>query len=174
MHKFRLLFDKDEEVRWLNEMSNRGYAFKSFCLGVYSFEECEEGKYLYEIDLLNSFHEYNNFKEFMNEHDIDVMQRWYRWVYVRKINDDKGFQLYSDTESKIAHYKRILGLFKFAFILELCCLVLEIAIPLITGEMKMLNVFAISLIIFFTICIFGAYSKTKERVSNYELTLEDN
>jgi len=173
MVKFKLTFDKDEEVNWLNEMSNNGYSFKRFCLGFYTFEKCERGKYLYEVDMLNSFNEYSKFKEFMSEHDIEVMQRWYRWVYVRKLNDDTGFQLYSDTESKIAHYKRILGLFRVAFIIELVCLFVEIGIPLITKEMKMLNFVAISLIVFFAICIFGAYSKTKERIRNYEISLEN-
>lgn len=36
MVKFRLLFDKDEEVRWLNEMANKGWGFKKFVLGFIS------------------------------------------------------------------------------------------------------------------------------------------
>lgn len=173
MVKFRLLFDKDKEVKWLNEMTSNGWGFKKFIMGVYIFEKCEECEYVYDIDLLSSYNDYNNFKEFMIESNIEVMQRWYRWVYVRKINDYKGFELYSDTESKIEHYKRILGLFKIAFIIELICLFVEIGIPLIIKEMRTFNFFAISLIVFFALCIYGAYSKTEQKVEFYKIELEN-
>ncbi|MGD1823673.1 MAG: DUF2812 domain-containing protein [Pleomorphochaeta sp.] len=172
MIKFRLLFDKDVEVAWLNEMSNNGWAFTKFILGFYKFEKCEESEYVYDIDLLSYYYDYDNFKTFMKESDIEVVQRWYRWVYVRKINDYKGFELYSDTESKIEHYQRILSLFKVAFIIELVCFLFEIGIPLITREMTAFNFIAISLIVLFAICVFGAYSKTQEKLKYYKNILE--
>lgn len=109
----------------------------------------------------------------MKESNIEVLQRWYRWVYVRKINDYKGFELYSDTESKIEHYQRILNLFKVAFIVELVCFIFEITIPLITREMNAFNFFAISIIVFFAICIFAAYSKTAQKLEFYKNELEN-
>ncbi|OPZ93188.1 MAG: hypothetical protein BWY74_01234 [Firmicutes bacterium ADurb.Bin419] len=79
MIKFRIYYDKDAEQDWLNKMSNRGYAFKNFCLGFYTFEECEPGKYSYQIDLVdNKPDAYEEFCEFMKESGVDVVARWNR------------------------------------------------------------------------------------------------
>ena len=47
MIRFKLYLDKDAETNWLNEMSEKGWAFKSFFAGFYTFEKCEEGRYVY-------------------------------------------------------------------------------------------------------------------------------
>lgn len=168
MVKFKLLLDKDDEVKWLNEMANNGYAFKKFRLGFYFFEECEPSQYIYDIDLLSKVSQFGEFKTFMNEADVEVLSRWYKWVYVRKVNDSKGFELYSDVESKIEHYSRILKLFRFAFILELICLFVEIYIPYIERDMRFINLVFIAIILFCAICIFGGYSKTVEKIKFYK------
>ena len=43
MVKFRLYYDKDKETEWLNQLSDGGYAMKSFFAGFYEFEPCEKG-----------------------------------------------------------------------------------------------------------------------------------
>jgi len=134
MVKFKLIFDKDEEVLWLNKEANKDNAFRKFFLGFYFFEKGEEGKYIYDIDFLSSCKDFANFRKFMNDSNVEVLSRWYRWVYVRKLNDSKGFELYSDVESKIEHYHKIMKLFKAAFIFELVCLFVAIFIPLINKE----------------------------------------
>jgi len=35
MVKFKLMYDKDEEVLWLNKEANKGNAFRKFFLGFY-------------------------------------------------------------------------------------------------------------------------------------------
>ncbi|MCY1150987.1 MAG: DUF2812 domain-containing protein [Pleomorphochaeta sp.] len=172
MIKLKFFLDKDEEVKWLNDQSRKGLALKKYILGFYIFDKCEEDEYVYEIDFLNSVSEYASFKEFMNENNIDVVSRWYRWVYLRKVNDYKGFELYSDLDSKIEHYQKIKTMFKIAFIIELACLFIEIIVPLITSQMRLINFIFISIIVFFSIVIFGAYSKIDEKINNYIIQKE--
>ena len=50
MMKFRLCLDKDAETEWLNRMAANGWAMKRFFAGFYSFEKCEKGEYVYQID----------------------------------------------------------------------------------------------------------------------------
>lgn len=102
MTKFRLYYDKDAEESWLNTMSRKGWAFKKFFLGFYSFEECEPGEYNYQIDILNSWNgDKTDFASFMEESGVEVISQWYRWVYIRKKASDGPFEMYTDIESKI-------------------------------------------------------------------------
>lgn len=52
MIKFKLYYDKDQEEKFLNEMSDQGYAMKKFFLGFYTFEPCNPGEYTYRVDLI--------------------------------------------------------------------------------------------------------------------------
>lgn len=167
MVKFKLFIDKDEEVKFLNEQAAKGNAFRKFFLGFYFFDKSEENKYVYDIDLLSKFTEYNSYKNFMKEANVEVVSRWYRWVYVKSLNRDKGFELYSDVNSKIEHYNKIKKMFIAAFIIELICLFVEIIVPLITSQMMTINAIFIALIVFFAIVIFGGYSQAKEKVNFY-------
>ncbi len=136
MLKFKLYYDKDEEEKWLNEMSKQGLAFKKFFLGFYSFDVCEPEEYHYQIDLLNNWDgNKEDFAVFMEESGVDVISQWYRWVYLRKRSVDGPFEMYTDTESKIAQYTRIRKLFTVALIIEIICLIFELSAAIRTGYM---------------------------------------
>ncbi|MHC1721731.1 MAG: DUF2812 domain-containing protein [Aminipila sp.] len=127
MKKFRLYLDKDEEEKWLNEMSMEGWAFKKFFLGWYTFEASEPGEYYYQIDLLNNWDgNKKDFSCFMEESGVEVISQWYRWVFIRKKSSDGPFEMYTDGESKIAQYTRIKNFFFVGFLIELICLLIEI------------------------------------------------
>ncbi len=135
MLKFRLYYDKDAEQDWLTKMSNRGYAFKNYFLGFYTFEECEPGKYLYQIDLIDDkANAYEEFCEFMKESGVDIVARWYRWVYLRKAASEGVFEMYTDNESKINQYTRIRKFFSFFLILEIICFFVEINAAIQSGK----------------------------------------
>ena len=167
MVKFKLFLDKDEEVKFLNEEAQKGNAFKKFFLGFYFFDKTEENKYVYDIDLLSKVNEYNSYKAFMKEMNVEVIMRWFLWVYVKSKNTTKGFELYSDLDSKIEHYKKIKKFFFLAFIIELVCLCFEIIVPLISKRMLTINAIFISTIAIFAIVVFGGYIQAKEKVKFY-------
>lgn len=126
MKKYRLYFDKDTEQDWLMEMSNLGWAFKSFFLGLYTFKPSEPGEYIYQIDLLDDWSGDNkDFSEFMEDSGVEVVSQWYRWVYLRKRAGDGPFEMYTDAESKIMQYKKMEKFFTVVLIIELIVFVME-------------------------------------------------
>lgn len=127
MIKFRLYFDKDKETKWLNEMAAHGYAMKGFFLGVYTFEECVPGEWLYQIDIKDGlFPLSENYREFMEEAGVEIVCCWGFWVILRRKAAEGPFELYTDVESTIGHYTKIRKMFKVGMIIELICMMVEL------------------------------------------------
>lgn len=127
MIKFRLYFDKDAETKWLNGMSDKGWAMTGFFAGFFTFEPCECGKYRYQVDFSSRFGAVSNeYREFMQEAGIEIVQNWGFWVILRRLASEGKFQLYTDLESSIAHYTKIRRLFKAVTIIEIILLWLVI------------------------------------------------
>ncbi len=127
MIKFRVYFDKDKETTWLNEMAAQGYALTGYCACFYTFEQCEPGKYTYQIDFGNKmFAVDENYREFMAENNIEIVSLWGYWIFLRKLATDGDFELYTDVDSSIEHYTKILKMFKVVTIIELICFFVEV------------------------------------------------
>ncbi len=127
MTKFKLYFDKDEETKWLNEKADEGLALTGFFAGFYTFEETEKGKWRYQVDFGEKFGTVTeDYREFMNEAGIEIVQCWGYWIILRKLASEGEFQLYTDVESSIEHYTKILTMFKVVTIIEIICLFVEI------------------------------------------------
>lgn len=150
MIAFRLYFDKDKETLWLNEMADQGYAMTGFFAGFYTFEKCEPGEYRYQVDFSdNPFKISKDYHEFMEEMDIEIVQRWFFWVLLRKKADKGDFQLYTDVDSSIAHYSKIRMLFKIVTIIELICFMTEcICAAMINSPWPVFFAFLLAIIIF--------------------------
>ncbi len=119
MKRFRLYYDKDEEERWLSQMNAQGWALAHYFLGQYTFVPCEPNAYQYQIDLLQDLSEYDDYCQFMADSGVEVVQRWFRWVYLRKPTEDGPFQLYTDSASRSALYRRIRCFFRTIGVLNL-------------------------------------------------------
>jgi len=131
MIKFRLYYDKDKETEWLNRMAEEGWAMKSFFAGFYKFEECEKGKYVYQVDFGDKFGTVTEeYQEFMNDMGVEIVQTWGYWVILRKKAGEGAFELYTDVESSIEHYSKIRRMFKVATIIELVCFLIEIIVAI--------------------------------------------
>lgn len=126
MIKFRLYYDKDKETLWLNEMADQGYAMIGFFAGFYTFEKCEPGEYRYQVDFSDKpFSLGTDYREFMKEMNIEIVLQWFFWVILRKKASEGEFQLYTDVDSSIAHYKKIRTLFKAVTIFETILFTIE-------------------------------------------------
>lgn len=127
MVKFRMYFDKDKESAWLNEMAAQGLAMKRFFAGFYWFEACNPGEYVYQVDFGKGFGSVSEgYREFMKDTGIEVVQCWGPWVILRKLAAEGEFELYTDVDSSIEQYKKILMMFKVVTILEIICFFSEI------------------------------------------------
>lgn len=126
MVKFKLMFNKDEETVYLNQMADTGYAMTGFCAGFYTFDKCQPGAYHYQVDISEGFFRVSNdYREFMQEMNVEIVCIWGMWVILRKKAADGPFVLYTDLESTIEYYEKIKKMFKIATILEIICIMIE-------------------------------------------------
>lgn len=127
MIKFKVYFDKDKETAWLNDMAAQGYAMTGYFPCFYSFEKCEPGKYTYQIDFGDKmFSVDDNYRDFMAENNVEIVCLWGYWIILRKLATDGEFELYTDVDSSIEHYTKILKMFKVVTIIELICFMVEV------------------------------------------------
>lgn len=153
MIKFKLMFDKDAEQSWLNELSLRGKAMTGFFAGFYSFEETEPGKWSYQIDFSDRFGKVSeDYRSFMKEMEIEIVKVWGFWVILRKPATDGEFKLFTDVDSRLAHYKKIRTLFCVTAILELILFCMEAVATFVLNEplafipMLLLGILTVTLI----------------------------
>lgn len=93
---------------------------KSFFAGFYVFEKCEAGKFVYQVDFGDKFFRVSEeYREFMEDAGIEIVQTWGWWVILRKAASEGKFELYTDVESSIEHYTKIRKMFKIVTVIEL-------------------------------------------------------
>lgn len=111
--KFKMFFawEHEKEEKWLNEMSKKGLQLTHVGFGKYVFEENTQVQYFYQIELLENLpsnYESSSYIRFLEETGAEHVTSFLRWVYFRKNVTYGEFVIYSDVDSKIKHYKRIL------------------------------------------------------------------
>lgn len=107
MIKFRWYYDIDEEEKFLNDMSKKGYYLLHYWLGFYKFKKIDETDYTYRIDLINdkTEQEVQEYIELVKESGAEFIHTWFNtWIYFRKRGE---FKLYTDIDSQIGFYNRI-------------------------------------------------------------------
>ncbi len=103
-------WDYEKEEKWLNEMSAKGMALTDYAWCRYVFEETSNNQYTYRIELLNNMPTHPEsiaYLRFLEEGGVECIATNMRWVYLRKKTLEGSFDLYTDIDSKIKHYKRI-------------------------------------------------------------------
>lgn len=102
--------DYEKEENWLNEMSAKGMALTDYSWCRYVFAEAPKNEYTYRIELLQhvpTHPESISYIKFLEESGIECVATYNRWIYLRKKSSEGPFDIYSDIESKISHYKRV-------------------------------------------------------------------
>jgi hypothetical protein len=100
----------EKEENWINEMSTKGLALTDYSWCRYVFEETSNGEYTYRIELLENWPthpESLQYIKFLEENGVECVATYMRWIYLRKKSNEGEFDIYSDIESKIKHYKKI-------------------------------------------------------------------
>lgn len=104
-------WDYEKEENWLNEMSAKGLALTDYSWCRYVFTETPENEYTYRIELLNnlpSHPESRAYIRFLEENGVEFVASYMRWIYLRKKTSVGPFEIYSDKDLKIKHYRRVL------------------------------------------------------------------
>lgn len=166
MIRFKLYYDKDKETVWLNKMATEGWALKNFFAGFYKFEPCEKGEYIYQIDLGDTLYSVSDeYRELMGELGVEIVVLWGYWIILRKRAVDGPFELYTDVDSEIEHYRKIRRMFKGAAIIELLALFMELFGGLTGNDFGW--VFALLIGIFVIVCV-NAVFRTNEVIARLE------
>lgn len=103
-------WDFEKEEKWLNEMSAKGMALTDYSWCRYVFTEAPNNEYIYRIELLQHFPSHAEsiaYIKFLEESGVECVATYTRWIFLRKKSSDGPFDIYSDIDSKINHYKRI-------------------------------------------------------------------
>lgn len=107
---YKIIFaDMEKEEAWINEMAQKGYNFIDNVLMRYTFSEGKPNEFIYRIELLENRPNHplsRQYFKFLEETGIECVSTSGRWAYFRKKAADGPFDLYSDIEEKIKHYKR--------------------------------------------------------------------
>ena len=107
------LFTLDEfekEENWLNEMSENGMELIKADFIWYTFRPREKDKYQYKImfyDKAKSGSEWDDFMEILSESGIEVVSRYFNWLYLKKENDGTPFQLFNTLREELAHVNKV-------------------------------------------------------------------
>lgn len=124
MTRFRWFYNTDKETEWLNRMAEQGWAMTGFSCGFYRFERCEPGEYIYQIDVTEKlFGVSEDYRQFMEETEAEIVSVWGIYAILRRKAEKGPFQLYTDVESTITHYTKILNKFGTAEALEAAAMV---------------------------------------------------
>ncbi|WP_150267534.1 DUF2812 domain-containing protein [Paenibacillus tepidiphilus] len=109
-YKFFTIGQHEKEEHWLNAMAAKGMMLAQVGGIKYWFEEDTPGKYIYRLEMLNHPPDHPEsvaYIKFLEETGIEVIGSYIRWVYYRRPAEDGAFEIYSDVDSKIRHFKRI-------------------------------------------------------------------
>lgn len=112
VRKLYINFEKEE--KWLNEMAAKGLNLVDYSFSRYLFEEGKPSEYIYRIELLEhlpSHPESKAYINFMEDMGVECVAIYFRWIFFRKKAVEGVFDLYSDNDSRIKHYKRLCSLY---------------------------------------------------------------
>jgi len=178
IRKLFLNFEKEE--KWLNDMAAKGLNFIDYSFSRYLFEEGKPGEYTYRMELLNNLPsnpESKAYIKFMEETGAECIGTYVRWVYFRKKTSEGPFDLYSDYDSRINHYKRVAAFTGIAISINLIAMVGNIIIGIVSGIERgfyfniYISLINLAIVIAFTpmfISYLRRIKKMKEERSIYE------
>lgn len=125
MRKFKWFWawqDEDEEA-WLREMSNQGWHLSGIGIPtVYSFKSGKPEDYVYRLDYRSHWKmDKEDYLQLFGDAGWEYVEEMAGWHYFRQLaQPDDTLEIYTDAESKIEKYQRLLA---FLWILMLPLLI---------------------------------------------------
>lgn len=122
-------WDYEKEEKWLNKMSAMGYALTDYSWCRYVFTEAPKNEYTYRIELLKNkptHPESVAYIRFLEENGVECVATYFNWIYLRKKTSDGPFDIYTDLDSKVNHYKRVYSIWNTLMWMEFAIGILNI------------------------------------------------
>jgi len=162
----KLIFaDMEKEEEWLNDMAEKGFNFLDNVFIRYTFTEGDPNEYVYRIELLENGPNHplsRQYIKFLADTGVECVSTSGRWAYFRKKAADGPFDLYSDIDAKIKHYKRNISYVATILLFNLIILGINITIGVIS---RMPVNFSIALsVLFFTILLTKALLNYRKKI----------
>jgi hypothetical protein len=129
-----------KEEQWLNELSASGLAMCDYSWCRYVFQDAPKGEYLYRIELLEhraAHPESRKYIEFLEDAGVEFVASYLNWAYFRKKAADGPFELYTDIDSKLRHFRRVFTMWAVLTLLEFFAGISNIVVGFI--EMSLMN-----------------------------------
>ena len=102
--KWIWVWDFDKEEQWLNAMAQSGWVLDKTGFCRYEFVPCEPGEYTVRLEMREHDEAYLSF---MAETGAEYVGRVMKWIYFRKKTELGQFDLFSDTEFRVAHLEKM-------------------------------------------------------------------
>ena len=169
IRKLKLFINHDKEEVYINEMCVQGYAltkvrgfstamaillFGILPIGVYEFERCVPGEYVYKLDIRSdkTESEATKYEEILRDSGIEIIAKGKERYYLRK----KGsFDIYTDKESKINFYKKLIDMYLTLIIFFLITFVVYVIKSVQADTLSMGNLIHSNLLRFALMSYFG-------------------
>lgn len=110
IYKVFWAWDFEKEEKWLNEMAAKGLMLTDVGVCRYVFQEGIPGEYQYHLEWLQhmpSHPESVAYIQFIEETGAEHVGSFKKWVYFRRKASEGAFNLFSDLDSRINHFRRI-------------------------------------------------------------------
>ena len=160
-------FKYEEEEKWINEKALKGENLTDIGFCRYVFEEGKPGEYIYRLEMLEHFPNHYKSREylrFLEETGVEYVGSILNWVYLRKKASEGPFEIYSDLNSKIKHYKRIINLVNSLILLQVIVSVPNIILSFTGNPIN--NVYILNLSI--AVLLLLGNRSLKEKVNKLE------
>lgn len=131
---WKAFWNYEKEEKWLNQMAADGMTLYSYSACRYVFEETFNKQYVYRIELLDNkptHPESIAYLRFLEENGVECVASHMRWLYLRKDASQGSFDIYTDIDSKIIHYKRIYTLWNSLMFVSFISAILNLLIGII-------------------------------------------
>lgn len=147
VRKFKLfwLWQDEKEEAWLREMALDGLHLSAVAPMVYTFEHGEPRDDVYRLDYMANRSDYGEYRQLFDDAGWEFVGVMTHWHYFRKPAGAQGpHELYTDPESKVERYRRVL-----AFMIIFLPIVITTLVVDLPGPFKILMA---------AITLFWAYS----------------
>lgn len=112
IYKFFALGEYEKKEEWINNMCSKGHALKEFNFCRFVFDSCEPGEYYYFLELFENLPSSVDHEDFLNyledEWNVEYVCHYRNWVFFRRKKKFGKFSLFTNIQSKIYYFKRIL------------------------------------------------------------------
>jgi len=139
---FRLFLDFEKEEAWYNKMAQKGWMLDGYYFIVYRFVKGEPGEYVYREELLPHLagsSENLSYLDFLKSAEVEIVAMWGKWIIYRRKASDGIFEIYTDTDSRIAHYRRVSRLTLLCCAIVLAAMLFLLGITLAQGSLVSLS-----------------------------------